>query len=60
MMQCPDCGKDLDEPCDTTYSNINTKRASVGQHTGDIYECDVCDKRWIDNFLTKRIEKDFT
>ena len=55
MIQCPDCNKDLDRH-DTTYSNINTERAKVGQHTGDIYKCDDCEANYIDNFLTGQIE----
>ena len=51
-MVCPNCGFDMGDPVDTTYSNIETKRASVGQHTGNIYWCDKCEVRWLDDFLS--------
>jgi predicted RNA-binding Zn-ribbon protein involved in translation (DUF1610 family) len=54
-MDCMNCGKELDIH-DTTYSNINTYRASIGQHTGDIYKCDDCEIYFIDNKLTGIIE----
>jgi len=52
-MECPDCGKDMGDPTDTIYSNVDTKRASVGQHTGDIYTCENCEIRWLDDFLSR-------
>lgn len=58
-MECPECGEDMGEPIDTTYSNTNTKRVTVGQHTGDIYRCEFCEIRWIDNFLSGRMEQWF-
>ena len=48
---CPDCGEEMGDPVDTTFSNIHTDRAKPGQHTGDIYECEKCEQRWIDDFL---------
>lgn len=54
-MECPECQKEL-EIHDTTYSNINTHRAKIGQHTGDIYKCEDCEQCWIDNKLTGNIE----
>lgn len=41
---------------DTTYSNINTERASEGQHTGDIYTCEDCEQHFVENFLTGNFE----
>lgn len=49
-MDCLDCSKEM-ELTDTTYSNINTLKAVVGDHTGDIYFCEHCDKHFIDDFL---------
>ncbi len=60
MIHCPECNKELEEVVDTTYSNINSERAKIGQHTGDIYRCDDCEKRWLDNFLSGRVESDPT
>lgn len=54
-MNCLSCGKEM-EITDTTYSNINTDRACVGQHTGDIYTCEDCEQHFIDNFLTGNFE----
>ena len=51
-MICPDCENEMGEPSDTTYSNIKTKRAEIGQHTGDIYKCETCELCWIDDFLS--------
>ncbi|OGO02706.1 MAG: hypothetical protein A2Y91_02055 [Chloroflexi bacterium RBG_13_54_8] len=45
--QCPDCGADMGDPVDTTYSNMKTMRCSIGQHTGDIYSCEKCELRWL-------------
>ncbi len=36
-LECPDCGGCKVEQNDTTYSNVNTSRAKIGQHTGNIY-----------------------
>ena len=47
---CSDCGSKLKFE-DTTYSNINTDRASKGQKTGDIYWCDKCECFWINDYL---------
>lgn len=54
-MTCPECGNDMEHPIDTTYSNIKTERAEIGQHTGDIYFCEVCEERWIDDFLSGEV-----
>jgi hypothetical protein len=50
-INCPDCDKELDEVIDTTYSNYNSGRCYEGQHTGDVYWCDVCEQRYIDDFV---------
>jgi hypothetical protein len=57
-INCYHCHKELTDVHDTTYSNINTARASVGQHTGNIYKCDDedCEGYSIDNFLTGKVE----
>jgi hypothetical protein len=49
---CPKCNSCM-EQTDTVYSNINTSRATVGQHTGNIYTCTVCEIHWLENFLNK-------
>jgi hypothetical protein len=54
-MYCHECDKELDIQ-DTFYSNINTARCKIGEHTGDIYYCDVCEHFWLSNFLSGRIE----
>lgn len=54
-MNCPECKKEI-ELVDTTYSNINTERCKNGEHTGDIYECEICNCLYIDNFLTHKLE----
>jgi len=53
---CLECGKELDIH-DTTYSNINTERTKIDQHTGNIYKCEDCGMCFIDNFLTGKIER---
>ena len=41
---CQHCGEPLqDEPRDTTYCNYNSKRYSAGTHTGNVYDCTVCE-----------------
>ena len=52
-MNCPNCDVDMGEPVDTTYSNIKTKRANIGQHTGDIYRCEKCEESFLDDFLSR-------
>lgn len=54
IMKCPDCGQEM-ELIDTTYSNILTLRAAVGQHTGDIYWCNTCEEHYIDDFLSNSV-----
>lgn len=51
-LSCPECGSCM-EQTDTTHSNINTNRATVGQHTGNIYTCTVCEIHWLENFFNK-------
>lgn len=53
-MDCPECGKEMILH-DTTYSNVTTGRATVGQHTGDIYRCEDCEQDYIDDFLTDKL-----
>lgn len=53
-MECPECGKEMILH-DSTYSNINTDRAKVGQHTGYIYRCEDCEQDYIDDFLINRL-----
>lgn len=52
---CPECSKAM-EQVDTTYSNTKTSMAEVGQHTGDIYFCEHCERHYIDNLLTGNVE----
>ena len=56
-MECPYCGTEIGDPVGTTYSIIKTKRAEVGQHTGDIYKCDKCEVRWLDDFLSGHVDE---
>lgn len=49
-LECPDCGGCMEQN-DTTYSNVNTSRARIGQHTGNIYFCETCENHWLENFL---------
>lgn len=53
-MECPECGKEMILH-DSTYSNINTGRSKIGQHTGDIYRCEDCEQDYIDDFLTDKL-----
>ena len=50
-VNCPDCGEDMGDVHDTTYSNVNTGRAQKGEHTGNIYWCQKCEQHWLDDFL---------
>ena len=53
-MNCPQCDNEMGERVDYTYSNVNTDRCKVGQHTGDIYKCEQCGICWLDSFLDNR------
>lgn len=57
MVNCPNCGKELDDVVDTTYSNYKSDRAENGQHTGDIYSCDECEILVIDDFLNNVVRE---
>lgn len=50
-INCPECGKELDEIIDTTFSNYQSKRCYQGQHTGNVYWCDSCEYKVLDDFL---------
>ena len=52
---CPECGKEMKQ-IDTTYSNIKTNRCEIGQHTGDIYRCEICEMAYIDNMISGELE----
>ena len=54
-MKCPDCLNEMKQ-IDTTYSNITTARVKIGEHTGDIYECDKCEKLFIYNYIGNKID----
>lgn len=54
-LSCPECTKVMKQ-IDTTYSNIKTDRCEVGQHTGDIYKCKICETLYIDNMLNGKLE----
>lgn len=54
-MNCTNCKQEM-EQTDTTYSNMNTDRAKVGQHTGNIYTCEPCGLHVLENLLTDSIE----
>lgn len=56
IMECPECGMSL-ERHDTLYSNINTARAKIGQHTGDVYCCEDCELCWVDDFLSGTVRE---
>lgn len=56
-LDCPECGRNMGERVDTTYSNVNTPRADKGEHTGDIFRCDSCEIRWIDDFLENTLRQ---
>ena len=49
---CPECNSSM-EQTDTVHSNINTRRATVSQSTGNIYTCTVCEIHWLENYLNK-------
>lgn len=51
-MDCVYCGEEIiSEPTDTTYSNYNSHRTKMGQHTGNIYTCDACGGLVLDDLL---------
>lgn len=54
-MECIECGAEM-ETVDTTISMFNSDRAYKGQHTGDIYYCEHCERHFLDNFLTDELE----
>jgi len=54
-LSCPECSEVMDK-VDTTFANVKTNRAEVGQHTGDIYFCEHCEQHYIDNLLTGDVE----
>lgn len=54
-VECVNCGKELNEPTDTTVSNVENERCFVGQHTGDIYYCEKCDSHTLDDFLNRAV-----
>ena len=49
-MECPECGSTMNIS-DTTFSNVNTERAKIGQHTGNVYHCDGCGESFLENLL---------
>jgi hypothetical protein len=55
-MTCPECEADIGDPVDATYCNYDSPRVEKGRHTGNIYYCEACDVKWLDNFLTGQIE----
>lgn len=55
MRDCPECGNNMGEPVDKTYSNYNSGRARKGEHTGDVYTCKNCEIRWLDDFLNNKL-----
>jgi len=56
MIKCQYCDDDLEDRVYLKYSNVNSSRAKVGQHIGNIYYCEYCDQHWLDNFLTGTLE----
>lgn len=50
-IKCCECGSELEEIVDTTYANYTNHRVNNGDHTGDIYDCEKCDCRIIDDKL---------
>lgn len=54
-IECLECGNEIEDIHDTTYSNITTSRCTAGEHTGNIYKCEKCGSVWVDNFLTGEI-----
>ena len=49
-MFCPECNSEM-EKTDTTHSNMNTERAKIGQHTGNIFKCHKCEESYLENLL---------
>jgi len=55
-MKCPDCGGDMGEPVDTTFSTTGITTYGVDpKHTGDIYYCEKCDVKWLDDFIEEKV-----
>ncbi len=55
-LECLGCGSVL-YVHDTLYSNINTSRAVVGQHTGNVFKCEDCECYWVDDFLSGSVHE---
>ena len=56
-ISCPFCEKELEEVVDTTYSNYNSKRCYDGQYTGNIYWCEDCECKVIDDFVNSCVRE---
>jgi hypothetical protein len=57
-MECPLCKNEKElEVHDTTFSNTNTNRCKVGDHTGNIYKCEECDTLWLHNLLSGSVSQ---
>lgn len=50
-IKCCECEEKLEEIIDTTYANYTNHRVNNGDHTGDIYYCEKCDLKIIDDSL---------
>ena len=54
-IKCANYGDELTEITDTTYANYTNDRVVKGQHTGDIYDCPVCEQSTINDLLNGEV-----
>ncbi len=55
-MNCPVCGNKM-RFIEETHSNYATDRAIKGEHTGNVYRCDTCEKTYLDDFLSGELRR---
>ena len=51
---CPECNNEL-RFVEPVHSNYNSGRTVKGQHTGDVYRCDICEDTYLDDFLINQL-----
>ena len=60
-MECPDCGFEMGDSIDTTYSNTGKGFKSVipcgPNHTGDIFFCERCECKWVHDFIRDTVTR---
>lgn len=50
-MICSECGAEMGDPVDKAFcKRRDSKYADCGEHTGDIYYCEICDDKYLHDF----------